>query len=153
MPRGKRSKAKAPVKKSSSDPLPMTREDENDRTDVNEEVETPQERSTESVSEDTSQNLKENGQQASQAPTLDNDSDGEGDTVWTPEREDRLIDLFKECTFLYDKNVPAFQQRNKKEMAHARFAAILGVTGMPLISCYIFTFKKKNVTRISEIYI
>lgn len=59
----------------------------------------------------------------------DLDTDGEGDAVWTPAREDRLIDLFRECTFLYDKNTAGFLQRNKKELAYARIATLLGVTG------------------------
>lgn len=52
------------------------------------------------------------------------------DSVWTVEREDRLIDLFEACVFLYDKTAPGFQLRHKKEMAIRRFAGILGVTGM-----------------------
>lgn len=50
--------------------------------------------------------------------------------VWTPEREDKLIDLFEACVFLYDKTAPGFQQRHKKDMAMRKFAGILGVTGM-----------------------
>lgn len=50
--------------------------------------------------------------------------------VWTPEREDKLIDLFQACVFLYDKTAPGFQQRHKKDMAMKKFAGILGVTGV-----------------------
>lgn len=55
-------------------------------------------------------------------------STGESEIVWTAYREDKLIDMFRDCTFLYDKKVPAFQERHKKDKAIERFAKVLGVT-------------------------
>lgn len=57
------------------------------------------------------------------------DVDGEADAVWTPAREHWLTDLFRECTFLYNKNTPGFRKQNKKDMAFAKIGIILGVTG------------------------
>lgn len=59
----------------------------------------------------------------------DIEADGGSDAVWTPAREDKLIDLFRGCTFLYNKNTAGFLQRNKKDMAYTKIAMILGVTG------------------------
>lgn len=56
------------------------------------------------------------------------DETGENECVWAGGKEDKLIDLFRDCTFLYDKQAPAFQERHKKDKAIARFAEILGVT-------------------------
>lgn len=133
MARGKRGKAKVPAAKSSSEAPQTVQEDRTDGSDVTEKVQPTQEASNKSVSASvsvTNENVPENGQQLMSQESTHDESDEEGDLVWTSEREDRLIDLYKECTFLYDKNVPAFQQRHKKEMAHARFAELLGVTGM-----------------------
>lgn len=59
----------------------------------------------------------------------DLDIDAESDAIWTPAREDKLIDLYRDCPFLYDKNSAGFVQRHKKDLAYAKFATILGVTG------------------------
>lgn len=54
---------------------------------------------------------------------------GDSEYIWTSQREDHLIDLFRDCTFLYNKKIPAFQERHKKDKAYARMAEVLGVTG------------------------
>lgn len=76
-----------------------------------------------------SQEEEEEGSNMAEVP---NDAGGEVEDseVWTPEREDKLIDLFRSCVFLYDKTAPGFLQRHKKDLAMAKFAKILGVTGM-----------------------
>lgn len=80
--------------------------------------------------------------------------DVEDSEVWTPEKEDKLIDLFRSCVFLYDKTAPGFLQRHKKEMAMAKFAGILGVTGM-YAKCGTFIYSlplKMNQYNQSEEY-
>lgn len=37
------------------------------------------------------------------------------DDMWTYEKEEKLIDLYKRYTFLYDKSKPRFQVKNIKE--------------------------------------
>lgn len=49
--------------------------------------------------------------------------------IWTYEKEDKLIDLYEKCVFLYDKTSPGFQLRHKKDLAFRKIAAILGVPG------------------------
>lgn len=59
--------------------------------------------------------------------------------VWTPGKEDKLIDLYEKCTFLYDKASPGFNQRNRKDLAFKKIAEILGVNGERLL-VFIYTF-------------
>lgn len=53
--------------------------------------------------------------------------------VWTYEKEDKLIDLYEKCVFLYDKASPGFQLRHKKDLAFRKIAAILGIPGEYLL--------------------
>lgn len=55
--------------------------------------------------------------------------EGDDDAGWLNGLEDKLLDLYEACPFLYDKNVPAFRQKYKKEMAYEHFAKLLHVTG------------------------
>lgn len=59
------------------------------------------------------------------------DEEDDGDTggdLWTPRKEDKLIDFFERCTFLYDKELDDYRLRNKKIRAYNVFANKLGVT-------------------------
>lgn len=49
--------------------------------------------------------------------------------VWTPQKEDRLIDLYKACKFLYDQTHPSFKLHHCKGLAYRRIAQLVGVTG------------------------
>lgn len=43
------------------------------------------------------------------------DEDDDGDTtgdLWTPKKEDKLIDILKRCTFLYDKSLDDLRVSN-----------------------------------------
>lgn len=58
----------------------------------------------------------------------DDDFSYSGD-VWTPKKEDKLIDMYEKCRFLYDKDHKDYLLRNKNQRANAVFADKLGVTG------------------------
>lgn len=45
-----------------------------------------------------------------------------GGDLWTPRKEDKLIDYFQRCTFLYDKSLDDYRLRNKKICAYNVFA-------------------------------
>lgn len=57
----------------------------------------------------------------------EDDGDTGGD-LWTPKKEDKLIDFFEKCVFLYDKDKDDYRLRNKKTRAYTVFANKLGVT-------------------------
>lgn len=50
-------------------------------------------------------------------------------TEWTIAKEDKLIDYFERCKFLYDKNNDDYKLRGKKEQTYAAIAKKLEMTG------------------------
>lgn len=48
--------------------------------------------------------------------------------LWPPKREDKLIDYYEACTFLYNKPEPDYRLRHKKIRAFHVFAGKLKVT-------------------------
>ena len=51
--------------------------------------------------------------------------------MWTEDRENSLIELYKNCTFLYDKTLPSYKLKHKKHAAFNKFGVILGIPGRP----------------------
>lgn len=49
--------------------------------------------------------------------------------VWTMQKEDKLIDYYRRCVFLYDQSHPSFKLRNKKDLAYEKISQLVGVTG------------------------
>lgn len=58
---------------------------------------------------------------------LECDDDDNASELWTPKKEDKLIDMFEKCSFLYDKEHDDYWLRNKKLRAFTAFAKKLGV--------------------------
>lgn len=58
----------------------------------------------------------------------ENGKDG-GETEWTIRKEDKLIDLFEQCKFMYNKDHAEYKLKFKKELTYATFAKKLGMTG------------------------
>lgn len=57
------------------------------------------------------------------------DGKNAGGTEWSVKREDKLIDIFEQCKFLYDKDHPEYKLKGKKVQTFAAFAKKLGMTG------------------------
>lgn len=58
----------------------------------------------------------------------DLDCDMENDEMWNDARELKLIELYRDCPFLWNKTLSSYQLRNKQEVSYNKFAGILGVT-------------------------
>lgn len=59
---------------------------------------------------------------------LDLDLDDEDSDIWTDQRELKLVELYRDSPFLWNKTLSSYQLRHKKDVAYAKFAGILGVT-------------------------
>lgn len=57
----------------------------------------------------------------------DLDLDLEDDELWMDARENKLIELYRDCPFLWNKTLSSYQLRNKQEVSYAKFAEVLGV--------------------------
>ena len=55
--------------------------------------------------------------------------------LWTEDRENRLIELYRKCPFLYDKTLPSYKLKHKKHVAYTKFGSTLGVPGMSYYVC------------------
>lgn len=81
----------------------------------------------------SAQNLQSQAQPASRElddgyGDLDFDLDDDDDDVWSDKRELKLIELYRDCPFLWNKTLSSYQLRNKQEVSYTKFAEVLGVT-------------------------